>query len=72
MSELPAERKAAATAIRAIGARPVMFEQFAGRDADPEQAYLSEVETSDIYVGILGTVERETPRTFAIWPLLTF
>src|SRR6266699_1191488 len=54
MSELPAERKAAATAIRAIGARPVMFEQFGGRDADPEQAYLSEVETSDIYVGILG------------------
>ena len=54
MAELPAERAAAAIAIRAIGARPVMFEQFGGRDADPEQAYLSEVQTSDIYVGILG------------------
>jgi hypothetical protein len=31
-----------------------MFEQFGGRDADPEDAYLAEVETSDIYLGILG------------------
>src|SRR6266446_1750963 len=54
MSELGEERKAAAAAIRAVGSRPVMFEQFGGRDADPEQAYLSEVETSDIYIGILG------------------
>jgi len=54
MSELPEERKAAAAAIRKVGARPVMFEQFGGRDDNPEQAYLSEVETSDIYIGILG------------------
>lgn len=40
MSELPEERKAAAAAVRAIGARPVLFEQFGGRDADPEDAYL--------------------------------
>src|ERR1044071_2268260 len=53
-SELPEERKAAAAAIRAIGSRPVMFEQFGGRDSDPEQAYLSELETSDIYIGIVG------------------
>lgn len=54
MSELSVERAAAAAAIRAVGARPIMFEQFGGRDADPEDAYLSEVETSDIYLGILG------------------
>jgi len=54
MAELPHERKAAAAAVRAIGAKPVMFEQFGGRDADPEDAYLGEVETSDIYIGILG------------------
>jgi hypothetical protein len=54
MSELPGERQAAATAIRAVGARPVLFEDFGGRDDDPEQAYLSEVESSDIYLGILG------------------
>lgn len=54
MSELPAERQAAAGAVRAVGVAPVMFEQFGGRDADPEDAYLSEVETSDIYLGILG------------------
>jgi hypothetical protein len=54
MSELSAERRAAAEAVRAVGAIPVMFEHFGGRDADPEDAYLAEVETSDIYLGILG------------------
>ncbi len=54
MSELAAERKAAADAVRAVGARPVLFEEFGGRDADPEDAYLGEVETADIYIGILG------------------
>lgn len=54
MGELPDERWAAAEAMRAVGGTPVMFEQFGGRDADPEDAYLAEVETSDIYVGILG------------------
>ncbi|HEU5402820.1 MAG TPA: DUF4062 domain-containing protein, partial [Terriglobales bacterium] len=54
MSELAEERKAAAAAIRAISAHPVLFEEFGGRDADPEQAYLAEVESSDIYIGILG------------------
>src|SRR5688572_12267775 len=54
MSELPAERQAAADAVGAVGAKPVLFEEFGGRDADPEDAYLGEVETSDIYIGILG------------------
>ena len=31
-----------------------MFEEFGGRDANPEDAYLGEVETSQIYLGILG------------------
>lgn len=48
------ERAAAADGIRAVGARPVMFEEFGGRDADPVNAYLGEVETSQIYLGILG------------------
>jgi uncharacterized protein DUF4062 len=54
MAELGGERQAAAAGIRAVGARPVMFEEFGGREADAEQAYLAEVESSDIYVGLLG------------------
>ena len=54
MQELAEERRAVADAVRSYGARPVMFEEFGGRDADPENAYLGEVETSQIYVGILG------------------
>jgi hypothetical protein len=54
MAELPVERQAAAAAVRTIGGTPVMFELFGGRDADPEDAYLGEVETSDVYIGILG------------------
>jgi hypothetical protein len=54
MAELPAERQAVAAGVRAVGLRPVMFEEFGGRDADPEEAYLAEVEASDIYIGILG------------------
>jgi Domain of unknown function (DUF4062) len=47
-------RAAAARAIESIGATPVMFERFGGRDSDPEAAYLAEVESSGIYVGLLG------------------
>ena len=54
MTELAEERRAVAAGIRAVGLRAVMFEEFGGRDADPEAAYLSEVQGSDIYVGILG------------------
>ncbi len=55
MTQLAAERQAAAAGVRAAGLRAVMFEEFGGRDADPEEAYLAEVEGSDIYIGILGT-----------------
>src|SRR5439155_12535934 len=54
MAELPKERQAAALAVRTANAAPAMFELFGGRDADPEDAYLGEVEVSDIYIGILG------------------
>ena len=54
MAELAEERQAAAAGVRVVGLRAVMFEEFGGRDADPEEAYLAEVEGSDIYIGILG------------------
>ncbi len=54
MAELVTERQAVAAGIRAVGLRPVMFEEFGGRDADPEDAYLAAVEEADIYIGILG------------------
>ena len=54
MTELAEERRAVAAGIRAVGLRAVMFEEFGGRDAVPEAAYLSEVQGSDIYIGILG------------------
>lgn len=47
-------RDASARAIESVGAEPVMFERFGGRDDDPEAAYLAEVESSTIYVGLLG------------------
>ena len=66
MAELSQERAAAAAAVRAVGAQPVMFEEFGGRDADPLNAYMGEVETSHIYVGILGrTYGRPLPTRFS-------
>lgn len=49
------ERRAAVEAISRIGAEPVWFEGMGGWDQDAEQAYLSEVAASDIYVGLLGS-----------------
>jgi Domain of unknown function (DUF4062) len=54
MTELAEERQAVAAGIRGVGLRAVLFEEFGGRDADPEEAYLAEVEGSDIYIGIMG------------------
>lgn len=54
MSTLSDERTAVAAAISDLGAEPIWFEAFGGRDADPEAAYLAEVRSSTIYVGILG------------------
>jgi hypothetical protein len=47
-------RKSAVAAIEKTGATAVWFERFGGRDSDPNQAYLDEVRSSDIYVGLLG------------------
>jgi Domain of unknown function (DUF4062) len=54
MRDYGEQRLAAARAIEAVGAEPVMFERFGGRDSDPEAAYTAEVESSSIYVGLLG------------------
>jgi hypothetical protein len=54
MEELREERRAVAERVQALGAEPVWFEGFGGRDDDPEVAYISEVASSTIYVGILG------------------
>ena len=66
MAELREERAAAAAGVRSVGARPVMFEEFGGRDADPQDAYMGEVETSQVYLGILGgTYGRVLPTRFS-------
>jgi hypothetical protein len=55
MGGMSDERQAVVRAIRAVGARPVIFEDFGGMDDDPEDAYLGNVAGSDIYLGVLGT-----------------
>jgi hypothetical protein len=47
-------RHAAVAAIEAVGAEPVWFERFGGRDSDPNEAYLGEVRSSTVYLGLLG------------------
>jgi hypothetical protein len=53
MGDTAAERRAVADVIEEMGARAVRFEEF-GRDADAEEAYLTEVDASSIYIGILN------------------
>jgi hypothetical protein len=38
MAELAEERQAIAAGVRGVGLRAVLFEEFGGRDADPEEA----------------------------------
>lgn len=52
ITDLPAECAAARTAIEAIGAQPVMFEDLGGQDVNADQAYLAGVHRSDVYVGV--------------------
>jgi hypothetical protein len=47
-------RTRVADLVDSLGAEPVWFEAFGGRDDDAEVAYLSEVESSSVYLGILG------------------
>jgi hypothetical protein len=53
MGDTAAERRAVAAAIEEEGARAVWFEEF-GRDADAEEAYLTEIDSSTIYLGLLN------------------
>jgi hypothetical protein len=55
MADTGEERRAVAAAIEDEGARAVWFEEF-GRDADAEEAYLTEVDSSTIYLAILGQI----------------
>lgn len=54
MGGMTAERRAVVAGIEQVGAQPVWFEGFGGRDDDAELAYLSEVASSTVYVGMLG------------------
>jgi hypothetical protein len=54
ITDMPAERSAVRAAIEAIGATPVMFENLGPQDISAEQAYLSGVRSSDVYVGMWG------------------
>lgn len=54
MSDLQSERVGVAAAVAEYGATPVWFENFGGRDDDAEAAYLAEVRSCTLYIGILG------------------
>jgi hypothetical protein len=54
MADYGEYREAVVAAVEALGAEPVCFERFGGRDSDPNEAYLAEVRSSTIYVGLLG------------------
>lgn len=47
-------RRLVAGAVEAEGAHPVWFENFGGRDDDAGAAYLGEVASSTVYLGVLG------------------
>jgi hypothetical protein len=54
MEELSEERRFVADRVEEVGAEPVLFERFGGREDDAEAAYVHEVASSSVYVGILG------------------
>lgn len=54
MGELSNERRAVAEHLEALGATVRWFEEFGGRDDSAESAYLSEVRSSTLYLGLLG------------------
>lgn len=55
ITDMPEERTAVRAAIESVGATAVMFEDLGAQDISAEQAYLSGVRSSDIYVGMWGT-----------------
>jgi Domain of unknown function (DUF4062) len=54
MTELATERRELATMIEDLGATPVLFEDFGGRDEGAQEAFLSGVARSDIYLGVVA------------------
>lgn len=54
ITDMPHERAAVREAIEAVGATPVMFEDLGAQDVSAEQAYLSGVRSSEVYVGMWG------------------
>ena len=54
MAGMAAEREAVCVAVESIGGKVSMFELLGGRDDHAETAYLAGVQSSDIYVGVLG------------------
>jgi Domain of unknown function (DUF4062) len=54
MTELATERRELATMIEGLGATPVLFEDFGGRDEDAQKAFLSGVARCDLYLGIIA------------------
>jgi len=52
MGDTTAERRTVAAAVEAEGARAVWFEEF-GRDADAQEAYVTQVDAATVYVAIL-------------------
>ncbi|MHB9005087.1 MAG: DUF4062 domain-containing protein [Coriobacteriia bacterium] len=54
ITDMPHERAAVREAIEAVGATPVMFEDLGAQDVSAEQAYLSGVHSSEVYVGMWG------------------
>ncbi len=54
MSELATERWELATTIEGLGATPVLFEDFGGRDEGAQEAFLSGVARCDVYLGIVA------------------
>src|SRR4051812_36677081 len=65
MADTADGRQRVAAAVEELGARSLWFEEF-GRDADPEQAYLAEVDLSTIYIGILKELYgRQLPSGFS-------
>ncbi|WP_336028595.1 DUF4062 domain-containing protein [Geodermatophilus sp. FMUSA9-8] len=54
ITDMPDERAAVRAAIEAVGATAVMFEDLGAQDISAEQAYLSGVRSSEVYVGMWG------------------
>ena len=54
MNEFEPERRALATALEGLGVTVRWFEDFGGRDDSAAEAYLGEVGSATIYLGLLG------------------